>query len=71
MTFADILPALPLPAEVERALLAREGALGLLLDRVEALESDDLDAAALPRGLDADTMTRLLVDAMAWAGQIN
>jgi len=71
MAFADILPALPLPDEVERALVAREGRLGALLASVEALESDDLDASALPRGLDADTITRLLVDAMTWASRIN
>jgi len=71
VAFADILPALPLPAEVERALVARDGSLGALLGHVEALESDRLDASVLPRGLDAATMTRLLVDAMSWANRIN
>jgi EAL and modified HD-GYP domain-containing signal transduction protein len=71
MDFGDILPSLPLPGAVERALLAREGALGSLLAHVEALESDALDPSMLPRGLDAATMTRLLVDAMSWAHRIN
>ena len=67
----DILPALPLPFEVERALVSQQGVLGELLVSVEGLESDPPEARRLPRGLDAVTVTRLLVDAMTWANQIN
>jgi EAL and modified HD-GYP domain-containing signal transduction protein len=67
----DILPALPLPFEVERALVSQQGVLGELLVNVEGLESDPPEARRLPRGLDAATVTRLLVDAMTWANRIN
>ena len=69
--FADILPALPLPFEIERALVAQEGALGELLAGVESLESDPPDARHLPGDLDSATVNRLLVDAMAWANRID
>jgi c-di-GMP-related signal transduction protein len=69
--FADILPALPLPFEIERALVAQEGALGELLAGVESLESDPPDARRLPGHLDGTTVTRLLVDAMSWANRID
>ena len=61
--FDDILPALPLPFEVESALVSRHGTLGELLRLVEALETQPLDSQPLPRGLDQVTMARLLVDA--------
>ena len=68
--FDDILPALPLPFDVETALVSRQGALGELLTLVEALETQPLDTQRLPRGLDRATMTRLLLDAMTWANRI-
>jgi len=69
--FNDILPALPLPLEIERALVAQEGALGGLLASVESLESNPPEMCVLPRGLDPAMVTRLLVDAMTWANRID
>lgn len=70
VSFEDILPSLPLPDEARWALLAREGALGDLLVRIQALELDPMDDSALPDGLSADTFSRELVDAMSWANRI-
>jgi len=67
--FEDILPALPLPAEVERALVRRQGALGELLAEIEVLETDGIEATRRLRGHEPET-TRLLLDAMAWANRI-
>ena len=69
--FDEILPALPLPFEVEGALTDQEGPLGELLALIERLESAAPDADDLPPGIDPSTMTRLLVDAMAWANRID
>jgi c-di-GMP-related signal transduction protein len=69
--FDEILPALRLPQEVERALRSRDGPLGELLAEVEALESERPHTRRIPRGVDSDTLSRLLVDAMGWANRID
>jgi c-di-GMP-related signal transduction protein len=70
VSFEDILPSLPLPDEARGALLAREGLLGDLLVRIQALEVDPMDESALPDGLSADAFSRELVGAMSWANRI-
>lgn len=70
VSFEDILPSLPLPDEARGALLAREGLLGDLLVRIQALELDPMDESALPDGLSADAFSRELVGAMSWANRI-
>jgi EAL and modified HD-GYP domain-containing signal transduction protein len=70
VSFEDILPSLPLPEEARAALLGREGVLGDLLVRIQALELDPMDDSALPDGLSADVFSRELVGAMSWANRI-
>lgn len=70
VSFEDILPALPLPDEARDALLAREGLLGDLLVRIQALELDPMDDSALPQDLTPDAFSRKLVEAMSWANRI-
>lgn len=70
VSFEEILPSLPLPEEARAALLAREGMLGDLLVRIQALELDPMDDSALPDGLSADAFSRELVGAMSWANRI-
>jgi len=70
MSFDEILPALRLPDSIKRALLAREGALGDLLSRIEALESDPAAEHRLPAGVDAQAFSVRLMAAMAWANRI-
>jgi EAL and modified HD-GYP domain-containing signal transduction protein len=70
VSFEDILPSLPLPDEARAALLGREGVLGDLLVRVQALELDPMDESVLPAGLSADAFSRELVGAMSWANRI-
>ena len=68
--FEAILPALRLPQTVKAALVTRDGALGDLLSRIEALESDPTDRTRLPPGMDADAFSLRLVAAMTWANRI-
>jgi EAL and modified HD-GYP domain-containing signal transduction protein len=67
--FTDILPALPLPAEAQDALLRRAGPIGALLQAIESQESDD-HGGRLPGGVDDGTYSRHLAEAMAWANRI-
>ena len=67
--FAEILPALPLPAEAEAALLRREGPIGELLPAIEAQESD-VRGMRRPGVVDDRTYSLHLAEAMAWANRI-
>ena len=67
--FTDILPALPLPAEAQDALLRRAGPIGALLQASESQESDD-HGGRLPGGGADGTYSRHLAEAMAWANRI-
>jgi c-di-GMP-related signal transduction protein len=67
--FEEILPALPLPAEAEAALLRREGPLGELLHAIEVQETD-VAGARRPGVVDDRTYSAHLAEAMAWANRI-
>jgi EAL and modified HD-GYP domain-containing signal transduction protein len=70
VSFDEILPALPVEAEVRDALVARSGPLGRLLAQVEAHEADPLRPFDGPGGGDASAFSRHLVAAMTWANGI-
>ncbi len=66
----ELLDALPLAEELRRALLAREGELGLILDAVLAYERGDwLRVARL--GLRPSLLTSSYLDALALAREID
>ena len=67
--FNEILPALPLPAEAEAALLRREGPLGELLHAIEVQEADGAGKRR-PGVVDDRTYSAHLAEAMAWANRI-
>ena len=70
----DVLAQLPVAQPVHRALDARDGILGRLLDLIEALEADDTARAAarlrdLP-DIDAHYANSCLTRAMNWANNL-
>lgn len=67
---ADILASLPIAPAACDALLDREGALGDLLDRIEALEASPLDPDLLPPGIAGETYSACLTSAIGWANHI-
>ncbi|MCX2728057.1 HDOD domain-containing protein [Thermomicrobium sp. 4228-Ro] len=66
----EILAALPLAEELERALVSREGELGVILDTVLAYERGDWLAAAR-LGLRPALLTSSYLDALALAREID
>ncbi|OHC66658.1 MAG: hypothetical protein A2040_06460 [Rhodocyclales bacterium GWA2_65_19] len=66
----EVLARLPLPEPVIRAVLEQEGVPGMLLMLVEALEageSDRVDSLAQALGLDVAKINQTQWDAMRWA----
>jgi EAL and modified HD-GYP domain-containing signal transduction protein len=68
-SISEAVADLPLSADVEGALLRRDGPLGDLLTRVVAYERGEF-AAATRAPLDAELLTRAYVEAIAWAAEL-
>ena len=68
MPIGDIVRTLPLPRDIEAAVLKHEGALGTLLAQVSAFESSSRDS--LPTGIPARVFNQIITDAMSWANSI-
>lgn len=69
----EVLARLPLPEVVVRAVLEQEGVPGMLLMLVEALEageSDRVDSLAHGLGLDVDSINQTQWDALRWAERL-
>jgi len=71
---ADVVGSLPVPTEVQGALLERGGRLGMLLSLCERLEEGDpariAAAIALLPGVSAERVNLAQADALRWANSI-
>jgi EAL and modified HD-GYP domain-containing signal transduction protein len=66
MPMVDIIEPLPLGAEIKRALLAREGKLGVVLDAVTAYESGQFDTV-LRTGINVPVLQKAFWEAVEYA----
>ena len=64
----DILPALPLANEINRALLHHEGRCGAALHAVLAYEQGDCKPVK-ELGVDSSVITEAYLQAIAWAAE--
>jgi EAL and modified HD-GYP domain-containing signal transduction protein len=71
MPMADITAALPLPAEVQAALLERSGPLGERLALVEQLDGPADERLLAAAGIDTQAWWRSLLQACHWAIQVS
>ena len=69
MPWQELVPHLPLSAEVLAAIVGHEGMMGALLEVVIHYERGEWDGVQWP-GLDAADFQRTYLDAIAWSGRL-
>lgn len=69
MPWQELVPHLPLSAEVLAAIVGHEGMMGALLEVVIHYERCEWDGVQWP-GLDAADFQRTYLDAIAWSGRL-